>query len=70
MGHGRGSPNLVLRRSFDGQNDAVLVGQRATEHDEAGVDEAFHELGVRVPARLLLQRPRHVPFRAERRTTT
>ena len=42
----------------------MLVGQRATEDDEARGDESVHEVGVRLPARLLLQLPRQVPVRA------
>jgi hypothetical protein len=39
----------------------VLVGERPTQHDEAGVDETIHEGRVRRPVRLLLEWPRWVP---------
>jgi len=56
--------HLGLRGRLDREHDALLVRERAAEDNKAGVDEAVHERGVRVPVDLLLERTRRVPLRA------
>jgi hypothetical protein len=53
----------VLRPGIDSEHDPELVGQRASEDDEALVNEVVHERRVRRPAGLLLQPARRVPLR-------
>ena len=53
-----------LRLGLDHVHDAVLVGERPAEDDEARVHEPVHEGRVCVPVGLLLQRTGRVPVRA------
>src|SRR4051812_3940488 len=57
-------PDVVLRRRLDHEHDAVLVGQRASKHDEAVVHERVHERRVGRPPGLRLQPAGGVPRRA------
>jgi plastocyanin len=49
--------DCVLRLRLDYVDDAVLVGERPAQDDEARIDEAVHEGRMRRPVRLLLERP-------------
>lgn len=49
-------PDCVLGFGLDRMDDALLVAERPAQDEEACLDEAVHERGVRVPARLLFQR--------------
>ena len=53
-----------LRLGLDCMDDAVLVGERPAENDEARGHEPVHEGRVCVPVGLLLQRTGRVPVRA------
>jgi hypothetical protein len=53
-------PNVVLRIGLEDVHDAVLVGERPAEHDEAGVDEPVHEGRVHRSVGLLLERSRRI----------
>jgi hypothetical protein len=53
----------ILRLGFDGEDHALLIGERSAQDDKACVHEPVHEGGVRGPVGLLLHRPRRVLLR-------
>ena len=59
-----GCADGVLGGGLDGMYDAVLVGERTAQDDEAVLDEPVHERRVGGPVGLLLERPRRIPLRA------
>jgi hypothetical protein len=60
---GEPGPEFGLRLGLDDEYDAVLVGERSAEHDEAFVGEPIHERRMSRPVGLPFERPRRVPFR-------
>lgn len=53
----------VLRLGFDRERDAVFIGERAAEDDEARGYELVHEGRMGRPTGLFLEREQRVPLR-------